>query len=192
VKLGITQLICLWGGVFLLALGGGFIGGKLAVQRHLTAVPGVGQVEPTQSATGNPADLTGLQKPPSPEQDENVPVHPEEEKAVSSAESDPGARTPEIREPSETFLPHYAIQVLSTRNLDEAQTARTKAEAQGFSVRILRVELEDKGEWYRVCVGPYRTKDAAHSALSDVRNVPGFQESFVKFLEPGTEFVEAP
>jgi cell division septation protein DedD len=174
-RIGIGQVVCLAGGVFLLSLGGGFIGGRLAVQRHATPTPET--LEDT--ASGN------LPTPPPLQPTQIVPA----EDDASTVQTIPEPEKPALKQLPESVRSNYAVQVLSTQNLDDARVAEKKIKVRGLPALVFEADLGSKGKWYRVYVGPYRSEAKAEMVLGDIRKIPGFQKSFVKFLEPGKDFV---
>jgi len=209
-RIGIAQLICLVVGIFMLSLGGGFIGGRLAVQKHatpLSAAParvaeetkpslaeGMPETSPAKPDQTTRDEADTLEQPPAPAP-KKPDVSPKEIPKPTSRPSTQTRNTTDtrarvIKEASEPHSSNYAVQVLSTQNLNDARLAERTLKAKGFPAQIFEVDLGDKGKWYRVYVGPYKSEAEAGWVAKDVRSNPGFQKSFVKFLEWGKDFSE--
>lgn len=193
-KIGTGQLVCLALGVFFLAFGGGLLGGRLAAEKYLdpaseaTVAPaakgafgsGTAEAEQVRSIGGTgPAASTvaGEKKPAGPASSTASPyTSPNAGRGAGpditgETSTTPGAR---IR---------FVIQVLSTAKRIDARVARDKIMAAGFPAGVFEANIPERGRWYRVYVGPYDTSDEARIALEVVRDIPGFEGSFVKALE---------
>lgn len=59
------------------------------------------------------------------------------------------------------FTNRYVVHAGSFRGIDKAKEEALYLLGWGYSVFIYRVDLEDKGVWYRVYVGPFATQDDA-------------------------------
>ena len=57
------------------------------------------------------------------------------------------------------------LQVAALREAEAARKVESKLRAQGFAVRIVKAEVEGRGTWYRVRVGPFATPEATRQAL---------------------------
>lgn len=202
-KMGIGQLICLTTGIVLLSLGGGVIGGRLAVQRYSASVPEV----PGRSAVpiGSPQSAESRDVSLSQPEDEvkDKDTVPEsaarsEQKAPDISPGEPSAKvkantnlkTPAQKGPAKSSSLCYGVQVLSTQSISDARIAEGKIRARGFPARVLKADIEGKGVWYRVCVGPYKSEAETQLILKNIRSIPGFQMSFIKSLQLGRDFVE--
>ncbi len=186
-KVGVGQLICLFGGVLFLSLGGGLIGGRWAVQRQGVSVsryPSGAAQNPSESRTAEP-EGAGL-----PALESGAAL---DEATVSPSTSVPSPPT-EPTEPEVSILPlgdasspllstRYVIQTISTSNRGDASAARNRIMAEGFPAGIFEADLGEKGRWYRVYVGPYEDEAEAQQVLESVRRIPGFKASFVKSLD---------
>ncbi len=62
----------------------------------------------------------------------------------------------------------FTVQVASYSLKSEAETARGKLAAKGYSVNITESHLGDKGTWYRVRVGKHLDQDAAKELASKI------------------------
>ncbi len=63
----------------------------------------------------------------------------------------------------------YSVQVASYRNIDGAMSLITLLKKQGYNPFPRTVEIPGKGEWKRVCVGRYRTREEALRAGETLR-----------------------
>jgi cell division septation protein DedD len=62
----------------------------------------------------------------------------------------------------------YYVQVAAFRDAKDAAGIQQHLQAAGFASRIRRVDLPDRGTWYRLQVGPYASRDAADAARADL------------------------
>ncbi|MBW4054496.1 MAG: SPOR domain-containing protein [Proteobacteria bacterium] len=62
----------------------------------------------------------------------------------------------------------FTVQVASYSLKSEAETARGKLAAKGYSVNITESHLGDKGTWYRVRVGKHLDQDAAKELATKI------------------------
>ncbi len=176
-RVGIGKLVCLVLGVFLLSLGGGMIGGRLAVQKHLSTVAD------RSAATEEPAKAP-LWKEPPPADDEAAlaPMEP----VVSARPASAPVVTPHEEEESGEAVgwqTKYVIQTISASKRSDARDARQEVMAAGFPAGIFEAELSGTGTVYRVYVGPYDGEADARVALEEIRGLPGFGGSFLKTLD---------
>jgi cell division protein FtsN len=176
-RMGIGKLVCLVLGVLLLSLGGGMIGGRLAVKRHLSTVAD------RSPATEEPAKAP-LWKEPPPAGDEAAlaPTEP----VVSARPASAPVVTPHEKEESGDAVDSqtkYVIQTISASKRSDARAARQKIMAAGFPAGIFEAELSGAGKVYRVYVGPYDDEADARAALKEIRGLPGFGKSFLKMLD---------
>lgn len=61
------------------------------------------------------------------------------------------------------FANQYLIHVSSFRSIDRANEDAATLETRGYPIVVARVDLEAKGVWYRVYVGPIASRDDARS-----------------------------
>ncbi len=59
------------------------------------------------------------------------------------------------------FASHYVVHAGSFRGIDKAKEEALYLLGWGYSVFIYRVDLDSKGIWYRVYVGPFVTEQDA-------------------------------
>lgn len=62
----------------------------------------------------------------------------------------------------------YIVQVAAFNSAKEAETAKTKLSAKGYSASVVEINLNDKGTWYRVRIGRHLEKEAATEIASRV------------------------
>lgn len=62
----------------------------------------------------------------------------------------------------------YNIQVVSVRNLKDAESISAKLKNDGFAIQMIKINANGT-EWYRIQVGPYKTMDDALSAQMTLR-----------------------
>ncbi len=188
-KMGFKQLVCLVSGVFFLALGAGLVGGRLVVQKRQASGPELpvettansgrlrAEKPPVSSWTGTirpaPGDDVSPVEPAAEEKDQPVPASRVSERATAPAAKE-SSSVPPVR---------YVIQATATSNHEDARAARAKIMAEGFPVGIFEVNLDEKGKWYRVQVGPYESEAEARRALGPVRKIEGFEKSYVRVRE---------
>jgi len=55
----------------------------------------------------------------------------------------------------------FIVQVAAFTSLKEAESAKAKLSAKGYSATVAETNLNDKGTWYRVRVGRHLDKEAA-------------------------------
>jgi len=183
-RVGIGKLVCLVLGVFLLSLGGGMIGGRLAVQKHLSTVAD------RSPATEEPAKAPLWKEPPAAEPEseaagDEAALAPMESVVSAWPEGVPVV-TPHEEEESGGAVDSqtkYVIQTISASKRSEARAARQKVMAAGFPAGIFEAKLSGTGAVYRVYVGPYDGEADARVALKEIRGLPGFGESFLKALD---------
>jgi cell division septation protein DedD len=62
----------------------------------------------------------------------------------------------------------YYVQVAAFRNAKDAAGIRQRLQGAGFASRVRRVDLPDRGTWYRLQVGPYASRAAADAARAEL------------------------
>ena len=104
----------------------------------------------------------------------------EEKKASRTVPADPGAavRTPPPPAVAGTPLPEaggkYSVQVVSFKSPKVAEQFCKKITPLGFKPRVMRVELPNKGKWFRVIVDGFASHDEAqHAAGMLAKNIKG-------------------
>jgi cell division septation protein DedD len=172
--MGFKQLVCLITGVFLLALGGGLMGGRLAASARIA-----GTMEEPRETTATPVVVPDEPAPV----DLTTPATPSETVAPRPvpAETPPPPAGP-VAAPAHSRL-SFVVQATATPSRADARNARKKMMAAGLPAGIFEADLGARGTWYRVYVGPYETEAEARQVLDAVRAIPGYGESFVKPLE---------
>jgi cell division septation protein DedD len=101
------------------------------------------------------------------------------------AVSKPAAPTPKPPPPAVKPIPPakteataqggVVLQVAALREADAAKKVESKLRDQGFAVRIVKAQVEGRGTWYRVRVGPFATPEATQEArerLMDLKYKP--------------------
>ncbi|UCD56027.1 MAG: SPOR domain-containing protein [Candidatus Hydrogenedentota bacterium] len=130
-------------------------------------------------------------EPPKPEEAKAAePPKPEETKVAEPPKPEPSVSTPKV-EPRKQVPPpekkevpkgHYAIQVSSSQDkamaISQAQVLKRKA----FPAYIEAINLGAKGRWFRVMIGPFRTKAEAEKVLSRLAEDSSFAGSYVRYL----------
>ncbi|MDQ5987247.1 MAG: Cell division protein FtsN [Syntrophus sp. SKADARSKE-3] len=64
----------------------------------------------------------------------------------------------------------YTVQVVSFREKEKADALGKKIVALGYKPQVSLVAISGKGQWYRVVVGGFETKDAADKAVDALTN----------------------
>lgn len=127
-------------------------------------------------STGRSADDHAPVKEPKYHKDENVPtaVTVAELKKDSAAEKRPAekassresSRNPAAANGEATSVSGYAIQVASLRDPERAESVRAKFRDKGYPAYTRQARVEGKGQWWRVRVGPYSSKEQAGNDLA--------------------------
>jgi cell division protein FtsN len=60
----------------------------------------------------------------------------------------------------------YLVQVAAFNSSKEAENAKTKLSAKGYSATVVEINLNDKGTWYRVRIGRHLDKEAASEIVN--------------------------
>ena len=63
---------------------------------------------------------------------------------------------------------YYALQVASFHERKNAESFSTDLIFDGWSAKIVEVDLGEKGKWYRICLGKYEDMDQAQKASNDL------------------------
>ncbi len=77
----------------------------------------------------------------------------------------------------QTTVASLTIQVHSFQDQTKAQKALDDLRKLGFSAEIIKRDLKEKGIWYRVCVGEFKTKKQAQEELARFKEK--YKNSFV-------------
>ena len=97
--------------------------------------------------------------------------------AVTTTQKQNGGHSPYERKttPGQPEILGYYIQTDSFRNHDEANQRRGELILMGFDAAVTKVDLDTKGIWYRVSVGPFDTKRSTNKALNTLarNNIDG-------------------
>lgn len=107
-----------------------------------------------------------------------------EDKTQKTASAQPAKDTKEPKQkPKEELLKKYfAIQVSSFNKKESASDEIKDWQAKGFKAQYREVDLKEKGKWYRVYVGKYKTLDEAKSVVKKIGEKKG-QTSYIVSLE---------
>ncbi|MFQ5518392.1 MAG: SPOR domain-containing protein [Mariprofundus sp.] len=85
---------------------------------------------------------------------------------VGSDAASPAVVKPEPKKQADTN--GYRIQIVSLKTESDAMAMQHKLTQAGFPALIHRVDLGEKGQWYRVYAGPYASKSAAQSSMQNI------------------------
>lgn len=77
---------------------------------------------------------------------------------------------------------HYAVQVESSQDKSKASLQVETLIRNRFSAYIEQVDLEGKGRFYRVMVGPFQTKTQAKEARDALARDSRFTDSLVRYI----------
>jgi len=72
-----------------------------------------------------------------------------------------------------TWTGYYFIHISSFRESSLARTEIASLQKRGFPVFIMYVNLEAKGNWYRVYAGPFGTREEAREMKKLLDGTPG-------------------
>ena len=93
------------------------------------------------------------------------------------------AKEPTAPAPEKTVRPgHYAVQVESSQDKNKASLQVEILRKKGLKAYVKEVDLEGKGQFYRVMVGPFQTKTQAAEAKDILNKDSRFTDSFVKYI----------
>jgi len=131
---------------------------------------GQNQEEPAKTVMKTSAEPEGLTKKSERSEEKSVPsARPREQAAAASG-------TASSEKPDFSEVP-YTIQVLSSKKKESAETALKKIKDAGYPAYIQETEIPDRGTWYRIYIGSFRTKAQADEYLTKVRK--DYEGSFV-------------
>jgi cell division protein FtsN len=151
----------------------------LTFYNTLTSKKGVVKEQPVpdrQKVVETPAEKPVETKPQPEETDTGdlnmeaqKPSGPVSEKA--NEESKPKAKeaAPSIASPKQKFI----IQAASLKEKDKAYQISKKIATLGFTPRIIKVEIKEKGIWYRVIVSGFENKVQANAAAAKISKKTG-------------------
>jgi DedD protein len=110
----------------------------------------------------------------------NLP--PKEEKVVKKPVEKPFEKKPVVKQaPAATPVPRvvqkaeepktkgYVVQTGSFTKMEEAERFKKQLSAKGYDSFVRKVDLKDKGIWYRVLLGPLPTKSDAEKLAGDLK-----------------------
>lgn len=87
--------------------------------------------------------------------------------------SEPAPKTSAVAPSKQTAAAPYSVQVGSFREESQAKTLVSELARQQVQGRVKRVDLGQKGTWWRVLVGHYANADEAATAGSGIRQRTG-------------------
>ncbi|MBM4343798.1 MAG: SPOR domain-containing protein, partial [Deltaproteobacteria bacterium] len=121
------------------------------------------------------ASAAAATKPAAPAQ----PAAPSSPAPVGEAaeEGAAAADKPEDKAPKAGRPPagKYVVQIKAFRNQAEADVFAGELRAKGYTVSVSAVEVPDKGQFFRVRMGPFGTLDAARNAQKKLETAEGHQ-----------------
>jgi len=83
--------------------------------------------------------------------------------------------------PSTVSNKPYRVQVSSFRKLSHARALESKLQRQGYSAFVVSVEVsKDKGVWYRVFLGKYRTEANARAVAEEAQRLHNMKTIVLK------------
>jgi septal ring-binding cell division protein DamX len=126
------------------------------------------------------------QPPPAPEKPkatEPAPAPKPEPKAAAPAPKpapEKPAPPPAKKEEAPTF--HYAVQVSSSQDKSMAASYTEVLKGKGFASYVEEVDLGDRGRFFRVMVGPFKTEAEAKKARGQLVADSRFVDSYIRYL----------
>ena len=84
--------------------------------------------------------------------------------------------------PQKTDKKHYAIQVESSSNKGRATLQIDVLKKKGFAAFIEEVNIEGKGTYYRVMIGPFLTKAQASDERNSLMKDPKYANSLIRYI----------
>ncbi len=76
----------------------------------------------------------------------------------------------------------YVIQIVASKDQAKAQQTLEQVRAKGYpSAYLVTADLADKGTWYRIYIGGFRSKADAEGALTKVK--PFYGDAFLRLLK---------
>jgi len=118
-------------------------------------VPPVSAVAPSTTPQRSPAEA----KPAPAAKPVPQPAEPKKEKAATDTKK-------EVTAPEKNGK--YAIQVVSFREKEKADGLSRKIRELGYAPKVSLMDVPGKGQWYRVTVNSFATKQAAEKAADDL------------------------
>jgi cell division protein FtsN len=120
--------------------------------------------------------------------DQKTPVKPEEvkhdkkdDKSQKTAAVTPSKDTKE-KAKEEVLKKYFSIQISSFNKKESAADEVKDWQTKGFKSQFREVDLKEKGKWYRVYIGKYKTIDEAKEAVKKIGEKKG-QTAYIVSLE---------
>ncbi len=154
--------------------------GKKPADQPAQQPPQASATPPTVTATGQPAQQASPSGQVPLSFFESLPkgqkqtvlgsgINEKPKPAAPSAPQPPQAAGAAAKAPdSKTAGSGFLVQVASFTNAKEAESAKAKLAAKGYSATVAETNLNDKGTWYRVRIGRHLDKEAASEIASRV------------------------
>ena len=101
----------------------------------------------------------------------------------SATESSLSTVAPAGGEDKGVISSNFVVQATSTATLRYAEEVAGELGAEGYPAKMRAVDLGSLGKWHRVYVGPYASREEAQLIAQSLRNIPGYEMSFVKALD---------
>jgi general secretion pathway protein A len=79
--------------------------------------------------------------------------------------------------PTGTPVVRVSVVVGSFRQAAQAERLTGELEAQGYRVRMSRIDTGARGVWHQVLVGPYTDVDQARDAEGRIQRIPGYSDA---------------
>ena len=143
---------------------------------------------PAGSAIKKAGDAaTRKSQPPASEASGAKPVKPKPAPKPRAVEPKPAKAVTPPTQPKTKAKPaaprgHYAVQVESSQDKGKASLQVETLIRNGFSAYIEQVDLEGKGRFYRVMVGPFQTKTKAKEAQGALARDSRFTNSLIRYI----------
>ena len=64
----------------------------------------------------------------------------------------------------------FALQAGAMKSREKAEAVRKRLETAGYKAKVVRVSNPDRGDVYRVRVGPFDSREAASKAMKDIKS----------------------
>jgi len=125
---------------------------------------------PEQSVT--PAPVAETKPAPARAMEHSTTDMPESAPVIAQASIAPSQKS--------TGKDAYKIQLASFRSRSEAAIMQQKLMKSGLSSFVRAVELEARGQWFRVYTGPYADKDVARDAVREIQKKMGIRGLLVR------------
>lgn len=143
-----------------------------------------GGVAPQKAEARPEAEPAPKPKPeaPKPKTAKPVKAAPAEKQAASPAVATRPSKA--AASPAEKVVRrgHYAVQVESSQDKAKAERQVELLKKRGFTSYLEEVNIEGKGRFFRVMVGPYESKAEARQARNALAKDSRFAGSYVRYL----------